>query len=158
MSLLLTWNTINTVFSTLTNGNGLLTMGLVSFYTLWKHQKTSGFLFLGGIYRKRSVPWNGLIEELHLFSTSNLTIFINRFMNAMICAVLASGWYKNRSSDFTVKYEQVTAWFQWLYDNFKHAFDFGKIQHGPLICQIKTEDLYFSIQCNQSTEWLINIK
>ena len=33
-------------------------------------------------------------------------------MNAMICAVLASSWYKNRSSDFNVKYEQVTAWFQ----------------------------------------------
>ena len=37
-------------------------MSLISFYTHWKHQKTSGLLmFLG--YRKRTVPWNGLIQK-----------------------------------------------------------------------------------------------
>ena len=66
VSLLLTWNTINTVFSTLTSGIGLFTVGLVSFYTLWKHQKTSGFLmFLGGI-KKRSVAWNGSINYCYV--------------------------------------------------------------------------------------------
>ena len=35
-------------------------MTLVSFYTLWKHQKTSGFLMFSGGYRKRLVAWNGL--------------------------------------------------------------------------------------------------
>ena len=37
-------------------------MSLISFYTHWKHQKTSGLLmFLG--YRKRAVAWNGLIQK-----------------------------------------------------------------------------------------------
>ena len=38
-------------------------MPLIYFDTLWKHQKTRGFLmFSGRGYQKRSVAWNGLIE------------------------------------------------------------------------------------------------
>ena len=38
-------------------------MPLIYFDTLWKHQKTRGFLmFSGRGYQKRSVTWNGLIE------------------------------------------------------------------------------------------------
>ena len=76
-------------------------------------------------------------------------------MNAMICAVLASSWYKK-----TLKIVLVTSL---LNTNrlLPGSSDFMTIlnmllilgkYNMALICQIKTEDLYFSIQCNQSTE------
>ena len=42
-------------------------MPLVSFYTLWKDEKTEVFSCLEGVYIERPVVWNGLICFHNIF-------------------------------------------------------------------------------------------
>ena len=57
------------------------TIPLVSFYTNWKYQETSGFLmFLGGIETERPVTWNvkGTVKGtlMQIWKSANIFAFL----------------------------------------------------------------------------------
>ena len=75
---------------------------MVTFYTPWKHQKTSGFIFPGGIKRKQWCNMSKFIEAPYFFCLTNIFAAFFRWSDASWC--FSSSWKTNKLSTIFINY------------------------------------------------------